>query len=1093
MKLKYTLLLLVLSCWTGAMSQVTHKVSVKVPENGNCKTSGFEKAGMGVNLDNIDAFVNLIDGAYRFTPIGSGSGISAANVDEKGWPTTDFGWISDNRPFGEWWGTMDDPEAYRVDYSGVYKGSFTGQATLSKKFANLPFSILNEQYDAASNTTTFDMVVSDPGPDHGFWAINFADTKRTPSSPTGTGITDLKIIRPGYNPNTTQIFTDDFLYITSKGWSVLRHLNTIKGNKNGGTTYPQTISWADRKLPSDASQDYMEVMPKAYGWSYDYIIELANLTNTDLWITVPIAADDNYMTELAKFIKNNLNPSINVYLELSNEVWNSQFPQYDYIGSWADALGIQSYELLGKRTAEMALIFEDVFGEGSLNTKIRAVYAYNKNMLKWHVKPALNYVKNNIREPNTLFYGISRTTYISANATTVQGVIDGLYADSDDQVGDDPVNDSNRNHWIDAAENWGFVGGALIYEGGPHTPCCGKTENLDVGILAHRTPEMGDLLKYNMDDNWFQLGGGVAIAYSLIRSYSRHGAWGLTDDVFVPYRNYKMKAMLDLADKYNDGKSLTITTATLENASYNESFERMITAVGGSTPYTYSIASGALPTGVLLNTSEGKLYGTATEAGDFTFTIKVVDNEGAEATKELSLRVIQQDTENPSTPEGLTLSNITTSSAELSWTPSTDDVEVTGYEVYVDGNLYMTTEQTMLNLTGLSSGADYEIQVLAVDASGKKSALSAPVTLQTASLVPDVTLLKTSQAINIDGQEDGQWNTTAETIAYVNTGIVDNDQDLSATWKGLWDDQYLYLFVQVNDDVNSVDGTNAWNDDGLELYIDADVSGGEAYDGINDYQVGFQSGNNTSMDYGFNSATSLTGVSHAFYSAGTGYTFEVAIPWSSLGISPANGTITALDIHVIDDDNGGDREGKMAWADEMEVAWKHPSAFGLVALSDNLISNDADNDGVTTDKDCDDNDSNVGLPSTWYEDADADGLGDASQSTEACEQPDNYVATSGDECPEDRNKVAPEQCGCGIEEGSCIPTSTDDLQSQVIYLYPNPAQDMVHLSTSVHYELVDEFGTTWLKGEGDTFSVSGLPAGLYLLKAENKVFKLMKQ
>ncbi|MEV0588389.1 glycosyl hydrolase family 18 protein [Nonomuraea sp. NPDC050310] len=91
------------------------------------------------------------------------------------------------------------------------------------------------------------------------------------------------------------------------------------------------------------------------------------------------------------------------------------------------------------------------------------------------------------------------------------------------------------------------------------------------------------------------------------------------------------------------------------------------------------------------------------------------------------------DTQAPTVPGNLRSTATTTSSIALAWNASTDNVGVTGYEVYRGGTLVTTTNGTTLAYTdsGLTAGTSYTYTVRAKDAANNRSADSAPLTAST--------------------------------------------------------------------------------------------------------------------------------------------------------------------------------------------------------------------------------------------------------------------------------------------------------------------------------------------------------------------------
>lgn len=90
------------------------------------------------------------------------------------------------------------------------------------------------------------------------------------------------------------------------------------------------------------------------------------------------------------------------------------------------------------------------------------------------------------------------------------------------------------------------------------------------------------------------------------------------------------------------------------------------------------------------------------------------------------------DTAAPTTPANVTVSSVTSSSVTLSWQASTDNVGVTGYDVYQGTALAVSVTGTSATIAGLSPNTTYSFKVIAKDAAGNLSPASATVNATTA-------------------------------------------------------------------------------------------------------------------------------------------------------------------------------------------------------------------------------------------------------------------------------------------------------------------------------------------------------------------------
>ena len=98
------------------------------------------------------------------------------------------------------------------------------------------------------------------------------------------------------------------------------------------------------------------------------------------------------------------------------------------------------------------------------------------------------------------------------------------------------------------------------------------------------------------------------------------------------------------------------------------------------------------------------------------------------------------DTQPPTAPTNLAASAVSSSQINLSWTASTDNVGVTGYQIFRGGTRIGTTANTSYSDSGLSPSTSYTYTVTAYDAAGNVSTPSVPASTTTfAPPPPDTT------------------------------------------------------------------------------------------------------------------------------------------------------------------------------------------------------------------------------------------------------------------------------------------------------------------------------------------------------------------
>lgn len=216
---------------------------------------------------------------------------------------------------------------------------------------------------------------------------------------------------------------------------------------------------------------------------------------------------------------------------------------------------------------------------------------------------------------------------------------------------------------------------------------------------------------------------------------------------------------------------------------------------------------------------------------------------------------------------------------------------------------------------------------------------------------------KVSTAPQIDGQIDEEWEKSATyAIENLTGGSIDGANDCSATWHALWDDENLYILVEVTDDMLVNNGANAsqfWIHDCVEVFFDMlneknEVQIGDAADD-DKYQYRFIYGLDDEPIY---EKPPETGVENVSFQTDKGYNIEIKFPWTTLiGVHSFGDIIVGRSIGV-DFQIGDLDDSPLEWQPDGNLVWnnltgenlKKASSFGtMVLVENNLVDETAPN------------------------------------------------------------------------------------------------------------------------------------------------------
>lgn len=351
-------------------------------------------------------------------------------------------------------------------------------------------------------------------------------------SSTGNGLTikakgdvrELRVWAPGYGkgePRHGQKFHQAYLD-SLRAFKKLRFMDQLETNHSTRST------WSQRTSTRVQIED---------------MVDLCNELDADAWFCIPHMADDDYVRRFAELVKSRLEAGRKIYLEYSNEVWNSQFKQFHWTRDVAG--GGDLHKGWADRMRTIFAIWRDVFSDNPARV-VRVLAGQAATV--YHAKKVAE------RLGRGGFDAISCAHYIGFNKSVIpaDASVDWFF-----ETLRNNLHGKAAGYWAEHGALAALYGVPLVgYEGGQHVTPDG---NSSVGwyanwIKAQRDPRMYELY-IEGQEAWRKAGGKTWMSFNHCEPIGKWGSWGHLEYQDQPIAEaHKYRALIDYAAKLESSK-----------------------------------------------------------------------------------------------------------------------------------------------------------------------------------------------------------------------------------------------------------------------------------------------------------------------------------------------------------------------------------------------------------------------------------------------------------------------------------------------------------------------------------------------------------
>ena len=666
-----------------------------------------------------------------------------------------------------------------------------------------------------------------------------------------------------------------------KDFKVVRFMNM------SGITRNPISSWNERPKVKDATWAGKQGVR---GAPLEIMVALANRLNADPWFTLPHKADNNFVRQYAKYVKENLKPGLKAYVEYTNEAWNSIFTQAHYVKDMGERMQLDEdrdkagYKYFSLRSVQIFDMWEQTFGGTDRIVRVMGSWTGWTRLSEMLLSYRNAYKKTDAIAIAPYFFPSFKS---AQKARSVSQLFKLMYDPKEKYSIPKVLGYIHKN--AQTAEKFGVD--LIAYEGGQHLVDW-KSRNVTshptkLMIAANKDWRMAKAYSIFMR-GWRDNGGKLFVNFSAPRTYQWFGSWGTKEYITQPINKApKHRALMQYARKnpcwWRGCSSPTI--ARIDKPGHNP--------VGDVFALVPSKKKKNVPGKTLANPAMVAKAKAKTTPKATTVT-KVVKPKVVAATKPVVKKAVT------------TVAKVAIASSN----PATKVTVANAAGAAIVKPIWETTTATA--------------KIVARTTPTKTQPPARKVA--TASQNHDAVVHR------VKGRGRFWSNKAALHLKNIVDGNINGVRDLSGVWQTHWDNNYLHVRVDALDDKFMRDSQAPWSDDSIEIFVDADGSRTNKFDGKNDFHFIYRwKDRNVNLSKSSPRKRSL-GIKQTMTRTDKGYTLETSIPWKTLGVRPIAGRNIGIDVQINDDDSGNGRDGKLAWHAKNDQSWKNPQSFGKLVL-----------------------------------------------------------------------------------------------------------------------------------------------------------------